>query len=67
MADATNTPPPTPPPVLGPDAATVDRVAKANLEAELEAKRQQLDETVPGGQYLVNGQLVDANGVPITR
>lgn len=26
-----------------------------------------LDETIPGGRYLVNGTLVDANGEPLTK
>jgi hypothetical protein len=48
------------------------RTSRGLAEAAAEAERKQLDETVPGGQYLVGadaegngGTLVDANGEPV--
>lgn len=38
--------------------------AQAKAEAEADAARP-LDETVPGGRYVVNGMTVDANGEPV--
>jgi hypothetical protein len=31
----------------------------------LQGLERKLDETVPGGRYIVNGRLVNANGEPI--
>ena len=36
-----------------------------NSEATKPAKEQKIDQTVPGGRYIVAGQLVNANGDPI--
>lgn len=36
--------------------------ARAMAAAEMAAERERLDETVEGGRYLVNDELVDANG-----
>lgn len=38
--------------------------AEAQAQAEAEAARP-LDETVPGGRYVVNGVTVDADGEPV--
>ncbi len=40
-------------------------VSRALVEASAEAERQKLDETVPGGRFVVNGQTVSANGEPV--
>lgn len=39
--------------------------AKAQAEADAEAAAQPLDQTDPGGRYVVNGVTVDANGKPL--
>lgn len=48
------------------------RTSRGLAEAAEEAERKQLDETVPGGRYLVGadangngGMLVDADGKPV--
>ena len=48
------------------------RTSRGLAEAQEEAERKQLDETVPGGRYLVGadaegkgGRLVDAEGKPL--
>lgn len=59
----------TDPPVGESEAA---RTSRGLAEAAEEAERKQLDETAPGGRYLVGadadgngGTLVDANGKPV--
>lgn len=41
-----------------------DRAAEG-ARAMAEGRALNMDETVPGGRYLVGGQLVDADGKPI--
>jgi hypothetical protein len=41
------------------------RVNRALAEAAEEAEARQADETVPGGRYIVDGVLVDAEGKPL--
>lgn len=43
-------------------APTAQQRSEAIAASQAEAERKQLDETVPGGRYLVNGQLVDSEG-----
>ena len=50
------------------------RASRGLAEAAVEAEALQLDETVPGGKYLVGadaegkgGTLVDANGKPLDK
>lgn len=38
---------------------------KAQSKSLDEAQEKKLDETVPGGRYLVNGVLVNADGEPV--
>jgi hypothetical protein len=45
-------------------AAPEERAA-AIVEAQAEAAEKQIDTTVPGGKYEVNGVLVDCNGEPL--
>jgi invasion protein IalB len=39
--------------------------SQAIAESNTEAEQRQIDETVPGGRYMVNGQLVNADGEAI--
>ena len=39
--------------------------ARRATEARMEAVELEMDETVPGGRYLVGDQVVNANGEPI--
>lgn len=41
------------------------RRSRAMADAHAEAVKLHMDETVPGGRYVVNGVEVDANGKPI--
>lgn len=41
------------------------RRSRALADAQAEATKLKMDETVPGGVYEVNGQKVDAAGKPI--
>jgi hypothetical protein len=43
------------------------RTSRGLAEAAVEAEEKQLDETVPGGRYLLDDgeTMVDANGQPI--
>lgn len=41
------------------------RINRSLAEAAAEAEEIQADETDPGGQYMVGGQLVDAEGKPV--
>ena len=50
------------------------RTSRGLAEAAEEAERKKLDETVPGGKYLINvdaegkgGTLVDAEGKPLSE
>lgn len=50
------------------------RTSRGLAEAQVEAEEKQLDETVPGGRYLVGvdaegkgGTLVDAEGKPLNE
>lgn len=52
-------------PQVAPQDDQFQRVSRATAEAQQEADRQQLDETVPGGRYTVGGQTVDADGKPL--
>lgn len=42
------------------------RTSRALAEAANEAEARQADECEPGGRYMVNGEMVDAEGRPIT-
>jgi hypothetical protein len=42
-----------------------DQAAMAEVAEEV--AEQELDETVEGGRYEVNGKIVDANGQPLKR
>lgn len=37
------------------------------MSEEKKSDSKKIDETVPGGRYEVNGMIVDANGVEITK
>jgi hypothetical protein len=65
MADTTD---PQQPPVMVPgvNAAQAQAVSLANAQAEADAAALELDETVPGGAYMVAGQWVDSYGNPIS-
>ncbi len=59
-------------PAAVPQAPTIIQVesedarrSKALAEAQAEAVRLQMDETVVGGKYKVGDQWVDANGKPL--
>jgi flagellar motor protein MotB len=41
------------------------RVSRATAEAQQEAERLQLDETEPGGRYIVGGIAVNSEGAPL--
>lgn len=41
------------------------RIAKAQAAAGAEAEEKALDETIPGGSYIVNGKTVNADGEEI--
>ena len=43
------------------------RRSRALADAQAEAVRLQMDETVVGGHYIVNGQAVDASGKAIAE
>lgn len=45
-------------------AAAIDAAVAADA-ADPDSNAGKLDETTPGGRYLVNGVFVDANGEPI--
>lgn len=42
-----------------------EQPSKATSEGPFDEPKQASDKTVPGGRYLVNGRVVDANGEPI--
>jgi colicin import membrane protein len=51
-----------------------DASAKAQAEAQAQAAKdaeaaaaERVDETIPGGRYLVNGILVDCDGKPLEK
>ena len=51
-----------------PEKPTTDQSAQSQPPAEsppTEAPKPKLDVTIPGGKYLKDGQLVNANGEPI--
>jgi protocatechuate 3,4-dioxygenase beta subunit len=39
--------------------------ARQALEAQRQAKELEMDETVAGGRYVLDGQVVDSSGVPV--
>lgn len=39
--------------------------SKAIAESNAEAEKRQIDETIPGGRYLLNGRFVNSEGEPI--
>lgn len=41
------------------------RTSRALAEAADEAEQRKADETVPGGRYIVGGEMVDAEGQPV--
>ena len=75
MADENkNTPPqeapqpplaPAPPQTIVVQTVTADEEAKAAERAAAYGEALKANETVPGGRYLVDGKLVDANGKPL--
>lgn len=44
---------------------TPQEQSRAIAESNAEAEQKQLDETVPGGRYMLNGRLVNSEGEPI--
>lgn len=44
---------------------TAQEQSKAIADSNAEAEKRQIDETVPGGRYLLNGRLVNSEGEPI--
>ena len=44
---------------------TDEQRAQAAMDAAAEAEENRADETVPGGRYMVGGQMVNANGEPV--
>lgn len=61
--------PATPVPAALPTLVQIDseetRRSRGLAEAQQEAERLQMDETIPGGKYKVGDQFVDANGKPV--
>ncbi len=49
------------------DTTSQDQTATTDAGAEVVTPEppRKLDQTVPGGRYIVNGQVVDANGKPL--
>lgn len=50
-----------------PDEPSAAQRGQAAATAAAEADKRQADETVPGGRYIVSGQVVDANGEPVEK
>ena len=46
---------------------TDEEKAKDVAKSHAEAEEKQLDETIPGGRYIVDGKTVDANGNEIKK
>jgi hypothetical protein len=49
------------------EVSSADAAKKAEGAAEqrAEAEENQIDETVPGGRYIVDGQTVNSEGQPV--
>ena len=47
--------------------ATEPEQAKEAAAVAAEADASRIDETVPGGRYVVDGSTVDANGAPAKK
>jgi hypothetical protein len=52
-------------PQVQPQDDQFQRVSRATAEAQQEAEKLQLDETEPGGRYVVGDQVVNSEGEPV--